>query len=170
MNILNRTVLLGILIWTPLIRADVKPHGLFSDHMVLQGGQKIPVWGTADAGENVTVALAEQKQSATADERGRWRVVFEPINAANEQSMEMQIEGRGANGQTSSRTIRDILIGEVWICSGQSNMDWVTSQAMNGAKEVAEANHPQIRLFHVPHKATEKTQENVEAKWQVCSP
>jgi len=133
--------------------------------MVLQAGAKLPVWGRADPGETVVVKLAGQELAATADQQGRWRVVFEPI--ASDSPLEMQISSSGSD---KTITIRDILIGEVWICSGQSNMDWPVRAALEPAKEIAEADYPQIRLFIVHNRASSQPQEDLVGQWRVCSP
>jgi sialate O-acetylesterase len=160
-----------------VLRADVKPAALFGDHMVLQQGMSVPVWGWADPGEAVTVSIAGQKQSATAGADRKWMVHLTNLKASSE-PMEMTIAGRN--------TIRivDILVGEVWLGSGQSNMDFVVSGdtakypgmaqrfagVANEAEEIAAANCPKIREFRVPLKTSELPLEDVAGKWQVCTP
>src|ERR1700733_1787817 len=99
-----------------IARADVKLPAIFADHMVLQQGMPVPVWGTADAGEEVTVAFGEQKQTARADEKGHWQVKLSSL-AVNARSAELVVAGK------NKISLTDILVGEVWICSGQSNME-----------------------------------------------
>jgi sialate O-acetylesterase len=162
---LTASLLVALLSAGTAVAAAV-PAALFGDHMVLQRGQPLPVWGKADAGERVTVTLAGQTQTATADAQGNWRVTFPAINEIPAQPLEMRIESAVA----SKLVIRDILVGEVWICSGQSNMEWGMDAVNNAKQEIAAATDPQLRLFHVPRKATEKEQTQVDAKWAVCSP
>ena len=98
----------------PNAKADVKLPSIFSDHMVIQRGMKVPVWGMAAADENVTVAFKGQIKTTTADKEGKWRVQLDPLEAGGPE----QITISGMN----SVTIRDVLIGDVWVGSGQSNM------------------------------------------------
>jgi sialate O-acetylesterase len=145
-----------------LVRADVKLPGIFGDHMVVQRGVKVPIWGTADAGEKVTVKAQGQEQSATADDKGKWRVVLDPIVARD--PIEISVIGK------NSIAIKDVLVGEVWVCSGQSNMSFSLSHASNGKEAVKSADHPKMRLFTVGRAYTEKPQEDVGGKWEVCTP
>ena len=97
--------------------ADVRLPPVFSDHMVLQRGAPLPVWGRADPGEAVTVTLGDQQEKAVADERGDWKVTFAP-RVASKSPIAFHVEGK------NSIRLRDVLVGEVWICAGQSNMEW----------------------------------------------
>jgi len=146
-----------------LARADVKLPSVFGDHMVLQRGQTIPVWGWADAGEKVSVTLGSETQTTVADENGKWRVSFKPLDASAS-PIEMKVEGKNA------RTIGDILVGDVWLCSGQSNMEWPVRNSKASTQEIADADYPQIRLLHVRRAAVEKPADDVSAEWGVCSP
>lgn len=142
--------------------ADVKLSSLFQDHMVLQRGQVVPVWGKADPGEEVTVTLAEQSKRATADANGDWTVKLDPLRAGGPWTFE-------AKGKNTVK-LQDVMLGEVWICSGQSNMEFQTVQARDGAGEVSRANYPQIRLFHVPNHGSADEQRDTPGQWVVCSP
>jgi sialate O-acetylesterase len=142
--------------------ADVKLPAIFSDQMVLQRGMKVPVWGWADPGEAVSVTIANQKQSATADDKGHWRVSLEPISSDEPQTM--VVEGR------NRLEVKDILVGEVWICSGQSNMEFKVKDSWNGDLDVASANHPKIRLLNVKGPGSQETVEDFHGRWDVCSP
>jgi sialate O-acetylesterase len=102
---------------TPSVaQADVKVPNIFSDHMVLQREQANRVWGTADAGEKITVTIGEQKLETAADPSGKWEVKLNPLDAGG--PYELKITGN------NTVTISDVLVGEVWICPGQSNMQW----------------------------------------------
>ena len=155
-------VLLVVTSFASITFANVKLPAIIGDHMVLQRGQQIPVWGWADAGEKVTVKAAGQEQSATADEKGNWRVTLQPIDAVG--AVEIDINGKNAI------KVSDVLIGEVWVCSGQSNMEFQTRTANNGDQEVASANDPQLRLFHVQNAAFALPQKDVTGKWELCTP
>src|SRR3954453_21434523 len=135
---ISRTLaLLALLVLTSAARvsADVVVSPMFGDHMVLQRGIKIPVWGKAEPGERVTVTLADQSQSATADADGRWRVTLARIaGAVAEPALTMKVAAK-----SGGRTFSDVLVGDVWVCSGQSNMEFATKAANNAEQEIAEA-------------------------------
>ncbi|MGQ9650711.1 MAG: sialate O-acetylesterase [Phycisphaerae bacterium] len=145
-----------------VVRAEVKPHALFSDHMVVQQGMPINVWGTAKAGEKVSVKLSTQQASAVADDGGRWSVRLEAMKA--EGGLTMIISG------DNTITFKNVAVGEVWIASGQSNMQWPVKASTNSEKEIAEANYPDIRLFTVSHVVASKPQTEVQGSWSVCGP
>lgn len=148
--------------------ADVKLPALISDNMVLQQGRPVSIWGTADAGEQVTVSIGEQKQTATADSDGKWKVELEPLKKGG--PLEMTVAGK------NTITIHNVLVGEVWVCSGQSNMEFalwnhgVFGGAKNFEQEVAAANYPMIHLFIVKKAVASKPQTDVEGQWVVTSP
>jgi sialate O-acetylesterase len=132
--------------------------------MVLQRGMKVPVWGTADAGEKVTVKVGAQSQSATAGADGRWRVTLDPLEGSK-QPVEVTIV------EKNTLTFKDVLIGEVWVCSGQSNMGFSLKNA-TGAKEViAAADRPTLRMFMVGRAIKDTPQDDLsEGEWVVCTP
>ena len=115
--------------------------GIFTEHMVLQRKMKVPVWGWAKEGQKVSVEIGGQTKTSVADASGKWRVDLDPMEPGPARTMKVT-EG------TSSIEIGDILVGEVWLCSGQSNMEWPLSASKDGAKEVAAADLPNIRLFN----------------------
>jgi len=142
--------------------AALKIHGLFRDNMVLQCDAPSPIWGTTEPGQSVAVTLGSQKKSSVADGGGRWKVVLDPLKAGG--PVELVVSAR------ETITIRNVLIGEVWLCSGQSNMGWSVRLSLNPEQEIAAANYPKIRLFTVPRKESETPQSDVEGTWQECSP
>ena len=157
------TILLSILILAPKTNADVRLPDVLGDSMVLQQKQKVPIWGTADAGETVVVAFQKQKLTVVADGRGKWRVDLKPLKA-DSTPQTLTIEGK------NKIELKDILVGEVWLVSGQSNMQWTLLQSNNGAAEVAKANHPKIRLFNVSRMVGSKKRPGKMAEWKVCTP
>jgi sialate O-acetylesterase len=161
---MKRFAILGILCSITFVaRADVKVPAIFGDHMVLQRGVKIPIWGTASPGEKVTVKALNASQIATADEKGNWRVTMDPIQS--EQPFVLTIQGNNTIDFT------DVIVGEVWVCSGQSNMEFRLDQAKNAKEAIAAADNPQMRLFIVQHNYTDEPQADVKGgKWMVCSP
>lgn len=144
-------------------QADVRLASLFQDHLVLQRDARIPVWGRAEPGERVAVSFAGNNESTTADSHGRWRVDLEP-RAASAEPRELTVSGR------TIVVIRDVLVGEVWLCSGQSNMAFPVRQALNAEDEKARAHFPRIRQFHVALTASRVPSETVAGEWAVCSP
>lgn len=142
--------------------ADVRLPALFSDHMVLQRDAKCPVWGTATAGEEVTITIAGQHVVTKADANGRWRIDLAPMPAGGPHTLKVA-------GNTRV-TIKDVLVGEVWVCSGQSNMEYQVRRSNNAAAEIAAAKFPRVRLFHVAKRAAAKPQMDVKASWKRCSP
>jgi sialate O-acetylesterase len=142
-------------------QADVKPNALFSDGAVLQRGQAVPVWGTADDGEKVTVEFGKQKISTTA-QGGKWRVDLKPLEAGG--PFTMKISGN------NTLEIKDLLVGEVWVCSGQSNMEWRLNQ-IDPKKEVqAQANFPKVRMFTVKRATAVEPLTEHEGAWKVSTP
>jgi sialate O-acetylesterase len=136
-------VTLSFFALSSLILANVKLPKVFSDNMVLQRNIETPVWGWADVGEKVTILFHDQKVKTTADKDGKWIVRLEPEKAGGPFSM--IIKGK------SEITLNNILVGDVWICSGQSNMEWPLWNTNNGADALKEADNQQIRLLFVPH-------------------
>ena len=139
---------------SPPARAEVRLPHVFGSHMVLQQGMPVPVWGWADPGEKVTVRLDDRTASAEPDAQGAWRVILEPLKA----------DGRAHSLTVSGKntvTLEDVLIGEVWIGSGQSNMDYGL-----GKEAGARAAQPEIRLLSVPPESSKKPVPDVKAEWQ----
>jgi sialate O-acetylesterase len=145
------------------VRAEVTLPSVIGSHMVLQRDTACPIWGWAADGEEVTVEFAGQKQSTKA-EGGKWLVRLQPMKA-NAQPQTLTIRG------TNTLALEDVLVGEVWLCSGQSNMEWNVAQSANPQEEISAANHPRIRHIKIPHVPADKPQSNVASSgWQVCSP
>ena len=136
---------------------------LFSDHMVLQQGREIDVWGKADPGEAITANLAGHSGNAVANPRGKWSLHLPSMKAGG--PFTLVIHGK------KDVVIKDVMIGEVWIASGQSNMTFSLDGVENAAMELPKANSPQIRLFNVPKKIALTPQENtLPAHWELCTP
>ncbi len=143
--------------------AGMKLPALFSDHAVLQKRDQVPVWGDADPGETVNIAIAGKSATARADDSGHWRATLDLSDAA---SGPFTLEVSGHDKASAS----DVLIGEVWVCSGQSNMDWAISRTLNAAKIIAASTNPQLRVF-TPERQTSATPlRDIKGKWQVAGP
>jgi sialate O-acetylesterase len=151
-------ILLGLLV--SQAEADISLPALFSNNMVLQRNKDIPIWGHSDAGEVVTVEIDTQTTVTTADATGSWRIHLSPIKAGGPYTLII----RGNN----TVTFKNVLIGDVWICSGQSNMQWAVRQSNNAEKEIASAQYPKIRLFSVKRTAAQTPQQDVTGTWSVC--
>lgn len=147
-------------------RADVKLHSLFSDHAVLQRDKPLPVWGAAAPGEEVTVQLGAQKGTAKADAAGRWMVKLAPQPVSKEA---LTLTATGQN----TVTVHDILLGDVWLCSGQSNMSigvghfFAVPEVKN---DIAEAKFPLIRHFGTVENFATSVESDVKGEWLLCSP
>ncbi|MEM1444904.1 MAG: sialate O-acetylesterase [Planctomycetota bacterium] len=136
---------------------------VFGDHMVLQRNQPLPVWGKAEANAEVVVSLAQQEHIAVADQAGRWMATLEPVAAGGPHAMTVE-----SNGQRLEFT--DVHVGEVWLCSGQSNMDMRLRKVDDAEAEVAGATHEQLRLFRVERAIADEPSFDVDAQWAVCNP
>lgn len=142
--------------------ADVRLPSIFGSNMVLQQEHANPVWGHAEAGEQVTVRIADQTWTAKADNEGNWSVKLTPLKAGGPH--ELVVSGKN--------TVRfeNVLVGEVWVCSGQSNMQWPVSAANDPDLEIRMANYPDIRLITVPQVGTQEPQSDFNGQWQACTP
>jgi len=149
--------------------AEVKLPTLFSSNMVLQQGKKAAVWGTADPGEQVTVTLGDQKATGTADSEGRWKVELGALKAGGPWEMTVAAQ--------NTITLHNVAVGEVWVCSGQSNMEMAVGSSarawggvLNADQEAAAGNYPLIRHFTVKKAVAGQPQKDVEGQWVVASP
>ena len=142
---------------------DVRLPAVFGDHMVLQRDQELRFWGWAQGGEKVVVEFGGKSAQGVADDQGRWVVKF-PAMAASKLPQVLTI--RGAN----TFRFEDVLVGEVWLCSGQSNMEWTVAASGNPQEEIATGDHPLIRHIKVPLVASMVPLEDFKGQWQVCSP
>ncbi len=184
---MKRTTLCAVAVFTAsalaagTATADVKLPAIFGDNMVLQADKKVPVWGTAEPGEKIEVRVSidqaattaagnaasesvMQSKEATADDKGNWKVVLDALPASDE-PIGFVVTGK------NKLTIENVLVGEVWVASGQSNMEWPVKAANDPEKEIAEAKFPEIRLFQVTKAVSPKAPaDDVEGHWAVCNP
>jgi sialate O-acetylesterase len=149
--------------------AQVKASALFSDHAVLLSGAAVPVWGTASVGEKVTVTIDGKSATAVTDAAGKWMAHLPRLKAGG--PFEMTIQGR------NTITVEDVLVGEVWLGSGQSNMQFPVSVKhayyagmLDEEKEIAAANYPQIRMFTGKPTTTYELQTEAVGEWKICTP
>src|ERR1051325_1619499 len=142
-------------------RADVRLPALFSDNMVLQQGARVTVWGWADDGEEVQVTF-RGKTSKTKAQNGKWLVKLSRFKAGGPDNLIVQGKNR--------IELKNVLVGEVWVCSGQSNMEWPLKAAYEGTNAIAAAANPQLRLFHVPKTRASEPATDVKAEWKAAGP
>jgi len=159
-------IVAAALMWVWLAPApahtDVRLPHVIGSHMVVQRDAELPVWGWADPGEKVTVRIAPHEKSAEADRTGKWMVRLPALTVGSPRTM--TITGK------NTIVLEDIMVGEVWLCSGQSNMELRLQSVKRGGTEVATAYDPQIRLFHVGRKTAASPAEDVDASWRPCTP
>lgn len=159
---LSFPVALAALCFGMQAHAEVRLPALFSDHMVLQQETPVPVWGWAMAGEKVEVSIAGQVQSTTAGTDSKWQVKLAPLKSA--QPLEMTVKG------TNTITVKDVLVGEAWLCTGQSNMVMTVANSKDYEKERATAALPMIRMFTVASGRSKTAKDDCVGSWVVCSP
>lgn len=146
------------------VEAQLRLPKVISSNMVLQRNHEVPLWGWAGAGQSVEVTFNGKKIAGKADLEGQWKVKLPATKAGGPYEISIK-------SGTESIDLTNILFGDVWVCSGQSNMEWPLSLANNPDEEIAAANYPNIRLFTVPHKIAQKPQADLEeGEWSVCSP
>ena len=157
-------VLLAVLAMGVSCFAELKLAAVFSDGMVLQRGQKVPVWGWADPGSEVTVAFGGQVKTVKAGQDGTFMVRLKKMKASAESRSLVVESGKGRV------EVKNVLVGEVWLCSGQSNMQMAVSQAKDFDREKAAANDPQLRMFLLNLKADIKPQDDCTGSWKLTTP
>jgi sialate O-acetylesterase len=155
-----------LIIPTQLVAAELQLASLFKDRSVLQRDAVVTVWGSSEANDEIGVEFADQKITTQADAKGKWMVKLQPMKA-NTKPQELVVRSKTAN-----KTVKlvDVLVGDVWLCTGQSNMVVPLRNAVNGDVEVKQANHPLIRLYQVPQTARETPQTRCGGDWTVCTP
>ena len=147
----------------PQAQADVKLPKVIGSHMVLQRDRPLPIWGWADPGEEITVRLDDATATAKADAQGNWKVVL-PAVKADGKAHRMTVSGK------NKIELDDILIGDVWLGSGQSNMELGIAMCEKAKEETAAANYPKIRLLLMPKMQANKPAKDVKAQWVRCNP
>ena len=158
-----RTIVVATIVGlVSLAQADVRLPRIFTDHMVLQREIPVCVWGWAEPGENVTVQFGSQTVTATTDRQGAWKVKLAAMKA-NARPQELTIKGK------NTITIVNVLVGDVWVCSGQSNMEW-DMNGCNAPDDIAAANYPTLRQIKLDHRAMGQLSTEVPGQWAVCTP
>ena len=170
--LLTKTTLwvVGGLLFLPIfLHAEIKLPAIFCNHMVLQRGVEIPIWGTARPGEKISILLNGKTREIIADSAGNWMVKFPKQKDGGPYKLEI-------NGDTKI-ALEDVYVGDVWLCSGQSNMDMTVAKedrywcgVTNETEEVSNANYPLIRVFDVEYAPSHNLKSDVKGKWEICSP
>lgn len=142
--------------------ADVQLPTILDSRMVIQRDRPVKIWGTAQAGEEVSVTLGDETQKVAADDSGKWLVELQP-QKADGQVRTIKIAGN------NEIVLSDVLVGEVWIGSGQSNMEWPLNNTIGGEQAIADANQPNIRLYHVPKVHADQPESDIQADWSPCT-
>lgn len=163
----SNTVVIFVILLSAIsgaVFSDVKLPAVISDNMVLQQGKDIPIWGWAEAGERIMARVSWRSKAwkTKADESGKWIIKINPPGTAGPH--EMTFSGK------NTITIKNILVGEVWVCSGQSNMQMSVRSSANAEQEISNADYPEIRLFSVERKVAEQPQSDCVGSWSECSP
>lgn len=159
------TLALSALLTLPmaLSHADVKLPAIISDHMVLEKTAKVPVWGKADPGEEVTITLEGQSVKATAGADGKWKAVLD-LSQSGQGPFEMTVQGK------NTIKISDVVVGEVWVASGQSNMEWILTNTDDAQAEIAKSANPLLRQFAVKKATSAVPLDDCEGRWVSASP
>jgi sialate O-acetylesterase len=155
-------LVIAVAVATSPAHAEIRLPKIFGSHMVLQQGKPIHLWGWANPGETATAQLGAAKQSAVANDKGEWKLSLPAMKASGPHILEVS----GSN----KVVLDDVMIGEVWLCSGQSNMEMGMKKFHISPQEIAAANHPGIRLMLVENRWTPRPQTDIEGTWKVCTP
>jgi sialate O-acetylesterase len=172
----ERIVFVVSLVWVLLCAtecfADVKLPAVISDNMVIQQGMKVPIWGWAEPGERIHISTSWPETltssyagsyTCTTDKDGKWVVKIDPPRTAGG-PYEMTVSGK------NTVKIKNILVGEVWVASGQSNMEWSVARSVDAEQEIASANYSNIRLFKVERSFADAPQKDCSGSWLICTP
>ena len=151
----------------PNSNAELSVAGVFGDHMVIQRQKEIKIWGWAEAGQNIEVEMDGSTSVASADPKGRWEATLPAKEAGGPHKLSVRING---SSDDDAIVIKDILIGEVWLCSSQSNMEWPVARSKDAKQEIAAADFPEIRHFKVERRPSDVAIDNITSDWIACSP
>lgn len=144
-------------------RGEIRLPGFYGNHMVLQRDLPIRLWGWGNPGEKVTIRFGDDLADCVTSEQGRWEAML-PSHSASKSGKDLIFSG------DNQIELKDVLVGEVWLCSGQSNMEWTVAASTNAAEEIAAANYPTIRHMKVAHRPSTVSVDDLDSQWQVCTP
>jgi sialate O-acetylesterase len=160
---ISKLMLISSLFLTSMGLAEVRLPKFLNSNMIVQRKKPINIWGWAGTDEKVTVSFAGKSATATADSSGKWLVSL-PAQKANATGQDLVVKG------SNEITLKNVIIGDIWIGSGQSNMEWTMNQTQKSGIYKSKANHPNIRLLHVPRVKKGSPQDDLNASWKVCTP
>lgn len=152
-----------LILLTPMVMGAIRLPGIFSDNMVFQGNKEIGLWGWADPGEKIRVSFNGQVRKVKTTKDGEWTTTLNPEEYGGPYILRIE-------GKDQLIELNDILVGDVWFCSGQSNMVWNVASSKNAEEEIASAKYPEIRSFNVDRKVAFEPTTEITGRWQVCSP
>ena len=152
-----------LILIAPVLMGAVRLPDIFSDNMILQGNREIRIWGWGDPGERITVSFNGQVRKVRTAKNGEWMVTLNPEKYGGPHILSIK-------GKNQVIELHDILIGDVWFCSGQSNMVWNVAKSNNAEEEIAAAQYPEIRSFNVGRKVAFEPVTEISGEWQVCTP
>src|ERR1041384_1832386 len=158
----NLVRLVLLLVFVGAVRAEVRLPAIISDNLVLQQETKVRIWGNARAGERVTVTFRNKSAQTVADAQGRWQVFIGPLKSGG--PAELTVKG------DNTLTIKNVLVGEGWLCSGQLNMEWPLANTIGATETLANANYPEIRMFRVEHHTSAEPLTDLEGHWVITTP
>ena len=163
MRTVNITFIILVSALSQILHASLELPRVIGSNMVLQRNAVSPIWGKGDPGNEVTVTILNQIKKTKISDNGKWMVNLDPIKAGGPYEMKI-------SSPSDEIILTNILIGEVWVCSGQSNMEWSVKASKNPAEEIDNAKYPSIRLFHVPRRASSFPESDCNSSWKECSP
>ncbi|WP_313157007.1 sialate O-acetylesterase [Sphingobacterium multivorum] len=163
MTIKQIAIFLAFFLQAFLLKAELKLPALFSDNMILQRDSPIKIWGWSGKNETVHVRFMQQELKTKADKNGQWNLTLAPASYGGPYTMEVK-------GRSEEILLKNILVGEVWLASGQSNMEWIVKNSNNADSEISQANYPNIRAFNVEKSISDVPKQDLKGKWAVCSP
>ncbi|MFA6713955.1 MAG: sialate O-acetylesterase [Victivallaceae bacterium] len=143
---------------------ELSMPGIFTDHMVLQRNQPVQVWGQATPGDHITVQFAGQNSTCVTNKKGQWKLKLKPMNACSVPGV------LTVSGNSGQKKIKDVVVGDVWLCSGQSNMNWMLIRSQNGREALKKADYPNIRIFAVKERKSGIPSQYLPEKWLPCTP
>ncbi len=151
-----------LLIFACSVQAEVRLPAIISDNLVMQRDTKVRIWGNAKPGERIIVTFQNKSSNAVTDDHGRWQLFIGPLTSGG--PAELTVKGDNV------LTVKNVLVGDVWLCSGQSNMEWPLANTIGATETLAQANFPEIRMFRVEHHTSAEPLTDLEGRWIVTTP
>lgn len=163
MNLKHLPIFIAFFLHAFLLKAELRLPAIFGDNMILQRDSPINLWGWAEKNETIHVQFMQQNLKAKADKNGQWNLTLAPTSHGGPYRLEIK-------GRQEQILLKNILVGEVWLASGQSNMEWIVKNSNNATGEISQANYPNIRAFNVEKNMSDVPKKDLNGKWEICSP